>query len=376
MSLVLNRMKRNLTLLFFLICLNSFGQSGERFYFTFGPSVTVGNSFEGGALSISAPNITGTHHILPMFSPLWGYPNPEYSKMQNLGRKIHFAFQLEHFFNDKNAIVTGFELGGRGYLIRSELSSDYVVSYRNYNVPLYYSRSLWNGSFWSFRINPGFQFNYARSIPKNIDEVVIINKKSTFYPQVFLGLELIHRSFSAPFSFEVSYSHGNKNVIDHSYLALDYKNPVKIQSTGSAFRFTVKYLLYEKKHPVKVPELTIYRNKYDNLVFRNIKEPIRIKVPGDTLTICLSDDQTEDGDSVAIELNNRLVQKDILITKAGKCFTLVLEQGKPNTMIVHALNEGKIPPNTCVVTVIYGDLRKEIRLRSDLKNSGAIKFEH
>ncbi|TNE80690.1 MAG: hypothetical protein EP332_06650 [Bacteroidetes bacterium] len=350
-------------------------QGGERYFFHFGPSLTVGNTFVGGVTSVSSPNITGTHHVEPMLSTLWGFPNPQYSFFQNLGRKIHMGFQYERFFNDRHALVTGFELGGRGYIIRSELSSDYVVSYRTISLPLYYSRSLWNGSFWSVRGNIGGHLLYASTIPDVVDAVLVLEKKRTVTPQAFAGIELVHRSFSAPFSFEFAYTHGRKNLIKHSYLALDYVTPVAIQSNGSALHFTVKYLLHEKRYPSKAVDLTGYvQTRYDELVFRNIKEPVKLQVPGDTLEICLSDDQTQDGDSIAIEFNNKLIQKDLLVTAAGTCFKLILEPGKPNTLIVHALNEGKIPPNTCLIKVIYGDKTKDIRLRSDLKNSGAIQF--
>lgn len=358
-----------------LFALAAAAQGGERYFFHFGPSLTVGNTFAGGTTSVSSPNITGTHHIEPMLSTLWGFPNPQYSFWQNLGRKIHLGFQYERFLDNKNAFVTGFELGGRGYIIRSELSSDYVISYRTISLPLYYSRSIWNGNFWSIRGNVGGHLIYASTIPDLVDAVIQLDRKRSIGVQAYGGIELVHRSFSAPFSFEFSYTHGQKNLIRHSYLALDYKTPVALESNGSALHFTVKYLLQEKRYPSKAIDLTGYvQTRYDELVFRNIKEPVQLQVPGDTLEICLSDDQTQDGDSVAIEFNNRLIQKDLLVTAAGTCFKLVLESGKPNTLIVHALNEGKIPPNTCVIRVIYGDKTKDIRLRSDLKNSGAIQF--
>ncbi len=371
----MTRLRSLIACLFCLATLATTAQGGERYFFHFGPSLTVGNTFSGGLRSVSSPTITGTHHIEPMLSTLWGFPNPQYSFWQNLGRKMHLGFQYERFIDARNAFVTGFELGGRGYIIRSELSSDYVISYRTFSVPLYYSRSIWNGSFWSLRSNIGGHLLYASSIPSSIDAVIQLNKKRSISPQAYVGIELVHRSFSAPFSFEFSYTHGEKNLIQHAYLALDYRTPVAINSTGSALHFTVKYLLNEKRYPTKAVDLTGYvQTRYDELVFRNIKDPVQIQVPGDTLEVCLSDDQTQDGDSVALEFNNRLIQKDILVTAAGTCFQVILEPGKPNTLIVHALNEGKIPPNTCLIRVIYGDKSKEIRLRSDLKNSGAIQF--
>src|SRR5690606_29086939 len=122
-------------------------------------------------------------------------------------------------------------------------------------------------------------------------------------PQLFVALELIHRSFSAPFSFEISYTQGFTNVIQHNYLALDYVSAVPINSKGSAFRFTIKYLIREKYFPEKPRKTPIVLNRYDELAYRNVKEPTLIKAGSDSIHICLLDDQTIDGDSVAIEFN-------------------------------------------------------------------------
>ena len=95
----------------------------------------------------------------------------------------------------------------------------------------------------------------------------------------------------------------------------------------------------------------------------------------DTIRICVTDDQTVDGDSIAIEFNQRLIHQNIMIQREGYCFDLILNPTSSNTLIVHALNEGKIPPNTCVIEIQIGEEKKEVRLKSDMKNSGAIQFK-
>ena len=364
-------------LLMGLLCLflKAQGQAGERWFFTFGPSVSVSPSFEGGKTSVSLPDVTGSHHIQGMFSPLWGFPNPQYSRLQNLGRKIHLGFQYERFFSRKFAVVTGLELGARGYIIKSDFSNDLLVSYRTVQLPLQVSFSPFPGNFWAFRQNVGIRLMYASSIPERIERNIQIWQKKSITPQLYFGLELIHHSFSAPFSFEVGYSHGFYNVVRHGYLGLDYINPVPIRSTGSAFNFTVKYLFKEKIFPAKaVPVDITTPDIYDQMAYRNVKDPVEIKVNSDTILLCLHDDQTVDGDSVAIEFNQRIIQKGLLIQRQEYCFNIVMSQNGTNTLVVHALNEGKIPPNTCVMRVQCGDLDKEVRLKSDMNNSGAIRF--
>lgn len=354
-----------------------FAQMGERWFITLGPSVTVGNHFEGGQNSISAPTITGSHHIHPLYSPLWGFPNPQYSGFENLGRKLHMGFQYERFFNRYFGLVTGLELGSRGYVIKSDFSNDLLVSYRAITAPLYAAFSPFKGNFWTFRQNIGLQFAYYSSIPERIPGNLEMISYRTVQPQLYAGLELIHKSFSAPFSFEISYCHGFSNAIKHNYLALDYETPIPVYSSGSAFRFTIKYLVREKyiysSKPKKQPPVVL--TEYDELAYRTIKDPIKVKAASDSIRLCLQDDQTIDGDSVAIEFNQRLLHRDIMIQREAFCFDIVLVEGASNTLVVHALNEGKIPPNTCVMDIYIKDEKMEVRLKSDMKNSGAIIFE-
>lgn len=370
-------MRRLWAILLFGISLSAAAQTGSRWFFTLGPSVTTGNSFVGGQQSISAPDITGSHSIHTMFSPLWGYPNPQYSGAQNLGRKLHLGFQYERYFSRHFALVTGLELGARGYIIQSEFSNDLLVSYRAVTVPLYASFSPFKGNrFWTFRQNIGMQLMYASSVPERVAGNIELVRNRNLSPQLYAGLELIHNSFSAPFGFEVGYSHGFSNVIDHYYLGLDYRTPIKIESTGSAFHFKIKYLLKEKRDPLKEKLVHKKLDQYDLLAFRNVKDPILIKTAFDTIHVCVEDDQTIDGDSIAIEFNQRIIQRDIMIQREPLCFDIITTASGTNTFIVHALNEGKIPPNTCVIHLYFGDEHREVRLKSDMKNSGAIRFQH
>jgi hypothetical protein len=368
-------MRRLLGILFVFAVFQLSAQSGSRWFFTLGPSVTVGNRFEGGLTTVSAPDITGGHHIRPLFSPLWGFPNPQYSGAENLGRKLHLGIQYERFFNSKFALVTGAELGSRGYIIQSDFSNDLLVSYRTISVPLYATFSVFSGHFWTLRQNGGFQFLYASSIPERVRGNLELFQKRSLSPQLYAGLELIHKSFSAPFSFEVSYSHGFDDLVDHQYLGLDYVTPVQVNSTGSAWRFTIKYLFKEKVNPLDIKEMNIELDAFDLLAYRNVKEASVIKVSSDSIRICVEDDQTIDGDSIAVEFNKRLIHPVIMIAREPFCFDLILKEGEENTLIIHALNEGKIPPNTCVIHVYFGDEHQEVRLKSDMQNSGAIRFE-
>ena len=58
-------------------------------------------------------------------------------------------------------------------------------------------------------------------------------------------------------------------------------------------------------------------------------------------------------------------------------FTLDASTGNDvNVLTMYAENLGEIPPNTALMVIKDGDSRYEVRIASDLKNSGSIHFIH
>lgn len=348
---------------------------GHRLHFGFGPSVSIGNRFYGTEQTISAPFITGSHHIAPFFSPLWGYPNPDYTFMQNLGRKLHFTLEYERFLKKGGSITTGAELGARGYEILSDFSQNVRMTYRVLSFPLYYSKGLFTGRYWQLRALGGVQVNRAQSLPRRTERYLEIANHHIWYPTLMTGFELRQRQLDMPFTFLVSYHHGFYNILQHNYLALDYETPIPITSNGSHFKLGVRLLLFEKVKEIK--PIDLYKpDAYDLLMYRKLKEPLNIQTKDTVLRICLLDDQTIDGDSVVVEFNQRLVYKDVPLQREGFCFTLHLDLSKDNVLIIHALNEGKIPPNTCIVLIGEGETAQRINLKSDLTQSAVIRFSY
>lgn len=49
---------------------------------------------------------------------------------------------------------------------------------------------------------------------------------------------------------------------------------------------------------------------------------------------------------------------------------------KINELTMYADNLGSIPPNTALMVVTDGEKRYEVRISSDLKKSGTIRFIH
>ncbi len=91
------------------------------------------------------------------------------------------------------------------------------------------------------------------------------------------------------------------------------------------------------------------------------------------ITLALWDDAVEDGDSVSININGKLLVKGFPVKKAPQFIKVTLEPG-PNTITFIADNLGSIPPNTSVLEIIDGKKRKSFSIETDLDQNNLIKI--
>ena len=372
---------RNTTLI--LLLLTACGLKGQRLlnyrlHFSLSPSVSTGARFEDGSRVAATPNVTGTHYLYPLFSILWGRPNPQYTPLQNFARKFNYGFLFELMLNHHHSLTTGFEIGARGYGIHSDQSDDFIVMYRNINMPLFYTYTNRLGNYWKWRAHAGVAVNRATSVPKLTFDVIEIKKHPTFYPTVFAGLELSYLQTRGPFSYGIEYHHGFKNVIDHRYYALDYVKGQRIYSNGSHFRLNIKWFFLagsikrkERKHEEDLADLV---DPLDEFSYRNQKFPVNVTVKNTQIRLCIRDNKTIDHDSVALELNGALIAHKIALKDEESCFLINLDREGENKLIIHALNLGDVPPNTYELVYYDGDDRHTLLLRSDMQNSSTVSF--
>ena len=105
-----------------------------------------------------------------------------------------------------------------------------------------------------------------------------------------------------------------------------------------------------------------------------MKPPVEFRVKSNKLKVCFRDDQTIDGDSINIEFNKIILTENIRLVREFECVELNLSDNLDNIMVIHAVNEGRIPPNTYEILVMDGFSERKIELKSDLKSSASIKF--
>jgi len=102
-----------------------------------------------------------------------------------------------------------------------------------------------------------------------------------------------------------------------------------------------------------------------------------IEIKGEEFTVALYDNGAVDGDSISLFYNGKLILSHQMLSE--KAITLTLDattEYAVNELTMYADNLGTIPPNTALMVVTDGDERYEVRISSDLKKSGTIRFVH
>ncbi|TNE81078.1 MAG: hypothetical protein EP332_05120 [Bacteroidetes bacterium] len=350
-------------------------QKGYNLYFSMSPTVTFGTQFENGSNQVVSPdNKTGVNTIYPLYSVLDGWPDVERSFMQSLARKFSYGLILEAYLSERHSFNLGMEFGSRGYKVISASSISSLISYRNWCFPVYFSRYKWLGTFWTLKFNYGGSINYAYSQVKS-NKVVDIQSSPTLYPLLGGGVEMAYMGKDGKLSFELAYYHGWQNILNHTYIGVDNKLGEGITSNASTLRLVMKYNFQRLSGPRKRKEKSHSLVAIDPVQFwvdRIQKEPQQLEVDSDSLEFCFLDDQTVDGDSILLMWNDSIVGAPIGLDKTPACIKLGLKPGN-NRLVVHAINEGKIKPNTYEIRVKDGAAAHQIRMKSDMQNSAVLE---
>ena len=102
-----------------------------------------------------------------------------------------------------------------------------------------------------------------------------------------------------------------------------------------------------------------------------------IEISNTTFKVDLYDNGDIDGDSISLFYNGKLVLSRKRLTDKPISLMLEVNNGKAiNELTMYAENLGIIPPNTALMVVMDGEKRYEVRIASDLKKSGTIRFAH
>jgi len=128
--------------------------------------------------------------------------------------------------------------------------------------------------------------------------------------------------------------------------------------------------------PLKEPVVVaIPLNNEQKFTTRRKQLMQEITISGDSIELKFYDNAEVDGDSIAIFLNDRLLQEHIKLTDKGYTIMLAVATLQPsNELVMVAENLGSIPPNTSLMVAMVDGKRYETRLESTEQSSAVIRF--
>ncbi len=122
---------------------------------------------------------------------------------------------------------------------------------------------------------------------------------------------------------------------------------------------------------------SIVRTQNDQAIYtrqtlqRSSKTVGRIETRSAEITLAIWDDAVEDGDSISLNLNGKWLVQGFAVKKQKQFITARLQPG-PNKMIFIADNLGSISPNTSVLEIIDGRMRKSFKIETNYDKNNKI----
>jgi opacity protein-like surface antigen len=181
------------------------------------------------------------------------------------------------------------------------------------------------------------------------------------------------------------------NVIDQTYLSQD-----KFSSVGTFVGLNVKYTytLWKKEKRVPVPKVKpqpVVKEKEtptptptpqpkpkpqpSKVEGRTVKVSQKVTVRNPTVRVQVWDDQEIDGDRISLKLDEMWIMQNYTLTEKKKEVLITLKPGL-NYFTLHALNLGRLSPNTAALNIIDGAQTHKIVLESTLTQSGTIEINY
>jgi hypothetical protein len=108
---------------------------------------------------------------------------------------------------------------------------------------------------------------------------------------------------------------------------------------------------------------------------RVIDKQNEITVTSLEIELYVWDDKQEDGDSISLYLNGAWILEKFRIQTKKKSIKITLDPNRDNYLIMYALNEGRMPPNTCAVSLNDGTGERRLNLKSTMKSCAALHFK-
>ncbi len=148
------------------------------------------------------------------------------------------------------------------------------------------------------------------------------------------------------------------------------KSIVKTPTTEKALEPKVETSLNTIILPPSEKVLPIGFEKRSNAVLRTVP------VESNTVKIELYDNGEVDGDSISLFYNGNILLAHKRLSQTPITLEIPVSVTEINELVMYADNLGTLPPNTALMIVTDRNKRYEVRITSDLKKSGTIRFIH
>ncbi|GIV33809.1 MAG: hypothetical protein KatS3mg031_1344 [Chitinophagales bacterium] len=105
----------------------------------------------------------------------------------------------------------------------------------------------------------------------------------------------------------------------------------------------------------------------------HIREIVQVHSP--VIELWMWDDENEDGDTISLSFNGKLILERYMVTKEKKKIQLTVDPEGENVLVMYAHNLGTHPPNTAAISIHDGRAERTLTLKSDLKRCDAVKLK-
>lgn len=105
---------------------------------------------------------------------------------------------------------------------------------------------------------------------------------------------------------------------------------------------------------------------------RKVKKGRTIEVHNEKIVVTVYDNNKIDGDSISLYYGDSCIVSNYKLTGKKKSFTINIDKAHPKQLILYAVNQGTMPPNTAAVTVGDGRNETNVVLSSDMKNCDSV----
>ena len=134
----------------------------------------------------------------------------------------------------------------------------------------------------------------------------------------------------------------------------------------------------EKQIPVIQSSQKIVRETPKTLENRTVftlEEKHIIYVDGEEPELEIFDHLKQDGDIISLNFNGDWIFENLSLERKPRKFILKLNKSGKNYLILHAINEGSVPPNTIGINYTNNGRKKRQLLQSNLKTSQLVEIK-